>query len=125
MSGGFTEERPIFIQIAEQLEDAILSGVYPEDGQIPSITEYSVVYKINPATALKGINLLVDAGLLYKKRGVGMFVAPGARDKLVLRRQERFYQDYIVPLIREARRLGLTCQAVQSMIERGWRNHED
>lgn len=125
MHGGFTEERPIFIQIAEQLEDAILSGIYQEDGQIPSITEYSVAYKINPATALKGINLLVDAGLLYKKRGVGMFVAPGARDKLMLHRQERFYQDYILPLIHEAQGLGLTWQTVQSMMERGWKEHED
>lgn len=70
-----TEDRPIFQQIAEQLEEAILSGAYPEESQVPSITEYSVQYRINPATALKGINLLVDAGLLYKKRGVGMFVA--------------------------------------------------
>ena len=75
-----TEDRPIFQQIAEQLEEAILSGAYPEESQVPSITEYSVQYRINPATALKGINLLVDAGLLYKKRGVGMFVASGARD---------------------------------------------
>ena len=66
-----TEDRPIFQQIAEQLEEAILSGAYPEESQVPSITEYSVQYRINPATALKGINLLVDAGLLYKKRGVG------------------------------------------------------
>ena len=77
-----TEDRPIFQQIAEQLEEAILSGAYPEESQVPSITEYSVQYRINPATALKGINLLVDAGLLYKKRGVGMFVASGAREKL-------------------------------------------
>ena len=61
-----TEDRPIFQQIAEQLEEAILSGAYPEESQVPSITEYSVQYRINPATALKGINLLVDAGLLYK-----------------------------------------------------------
>jgi DNA-binding transcriptional regulator YhcF (GntR family) len=71
----FDDERPIFIQLAEQLENEILSGIYNEEDQVPSITEFSVAYKINPATALKGINLLVDAGLLYKKRGVGMFVA--------------------------------------------------
>ena len=87
-----TEDRPIFQQIAEQLEEAILSGAYPEESQVPSITEYSVQYRINPATALKGINLLVDAGLLYKKRGVGMFVASGAREKLRQSRRERFYQ---------------------------------
>ena len=87
-----TEDRPIFQQIAEQLEEAILSGAYPEESQVPSITEYSVQYRINPATALKGINLLVDAGLLYKKRGVGMFVASGAREKL---RQSRRDQELL------------------------------
>jgi DNA-binding transcriptional regulator YhcF (GntR family) len=77
----FNEEQPIFQQLAQQLEEGILSGDYPEESQVPSITEYSTVYKINPATALKGINLLVDAGLLYKKRGVGMFVSAGSAGK--------------------------------------------
>ena len=62
----FNEGKPIFLQLAQQLEEGILSGAYPEEGQVPSITEYSVTYKINPATALKGISLLVDAGLLNK-----------------------------------------------------------
>ena len=57
----FQDERPIFLQLAEQLEEGILSGAYPEESRVPSITEYSVTYKINPATALKGINLLVDS----------------------------------------------------------------
>ena len=74
---GFDGTRPIFLQLAEMLEEGIISGAFPEEGQIPSITEYSAALKINPATALKGINLLVDEGLVYKKRGVGMFVSPG------------------------------------------------
>ena len=113
-----TEDRPIFQQIAEQLEEAILSGAYPEESQVPSITEYSVQYRINPATALK-INLLVDAGLLYKKRGVGMFVASGAREKLRQSRRERFYQDYVQRMVREARNLGLTDQELLELLERG------
>ena len=112
-----TEDRPIFQQIAEQLEEAILSGAYPEESQVPSITEYSVQYRINPATALKGINL--DAGLLYKKRGVGMFVASGAREKLRQSRRERFYQDYVQRMVREARNLGLTDQELLELLERG------
>ena len=80
---GFDESRPIFLQLAEMLEDRIISGAFPEEGQIPSITEYSAALKINPATALKGINLLVEEGLIYKKRGVGMFVSTGAREKLL------------------------------------------
>ena len=114
-----TDDRPIFQQIAEQLEEGILSGAYPEESQVPSITEYSVQYRINPATALKGINLLVDAGLLYKKRGVGMFVSPGAREKLRQTRRERFYQDYIQRMVREARNLGLTDGELRTLLERG------
>ena len=114
-----TDDRPIFQQIAEQLEEGILSGAYPEESQVPSITEYSVQYRINPATALKGINLLVDAGLLYKKRGVGMFVSPGAREQLRRQRRERFYQDYIQRMVREARNLGLTDRELRTLLERG------
>lgn len=119
----FDDDRPIFIQIAEMLQDAILSGVYPEESQIPSITEFAVSCKINPATALKGINLLVDEGLLYKKRGLGMFVSPGAREQLRARRQESFYLDYIIPLLKEAARLGLGPKELQTMLERGYANH--
>ena len=86
---------------------------------MPSITEYSVQYRINPATALKGINLLVDAGLMYKKRGVGMIVASGAREKLRQSRRERFYQDYVQRMVREARNLGLTDQELRTLLERG------
>lgn len=91
----FEEERPIFIQIAEGIEDAILSQAFPEEGQIPSITEFSVTYQINPATALKGINLLVDEGIVYKKRGVGMFVSKGAVQVLREKRKGQFYDRYI------------------------------
>lgn len=118
----FQDERPIFLQIAEQLEEGILSGAYPEESQVPSITEYSVTYKINPATALKGINLLVDAGLLFKKRGLGMFVAAGAKEKLKSQRRDLFYHDYIEKLVREARNLGLTASELTAMIERGFQD---
>lgn len=118
----FNEERPIFQQLAEQLEEGILSGVYPEESQVPSITEFSVTYKINPATALKGINLLVDAGLLYKKRGVGMFVSIGAPEKLREQRKERFYRDYIEKIVREAKHLGLTAEQLCEMMKRGFQD---
>ncbi|MDR1132054.1 MAG: GntR family transcriptional regulator [Oscillospiraceae bacterium] len=116
----FQDERPIFLQLAEQLEEGILSGAYPEEGRVPSITEYSVAYKINPATALKGVNLLVDAGLLYKKRGLGMFVAAGARETLVSQRRAHFYGEYIEKLVREAKNLGLTAAELITMIKRGF-----
>jgi len=116
----FNEGKPIFLQLADQLEEGILSGAYPEESQIPSITEYSVTYKINPATALKSINLLVDAGLLYKKRGVGMFVASGAREKLRGQRRERFFEDFVQSMVHEARQLGLTETELVQLVERGF-----
>ena len=114
------QDKPIFIQIAEGIEDGILTGAFPEESQIPSITEFSVNYKINPATALKGINLLVDENIIYKKRGVGMFVPEGAVQKLRKKRQDQFYTNYISSLIDEARRLGISSEDVIAMIERGF-----
>lgn len=114
------QEKPIFIQISERIEDGILTGGFPEGSQIPSITEFSVNYKINPATALKGINLLVDEGIIFKKRGVGMFVSEGAVKKLREKRQNQFYDNYIGTLIEEAKRLGISSDEIISMIERGF-----
>ena len=121
----FKDGKPIFQQLADQLEERILSGAYPEESQVPSITEYSVAYKITPATALKGINLLVDAGLLYKKRGVGMFVSSGARERLRAQRAERFYQDYVQRMVQEARRLGVTEAELVRLVERGFGGCDD
>ncbi|MPW26160.1 GntR family transcriptional regulator [Alkalibaculum sp. M08DMB] len=116
------DERPIFIQIADGIEDAILSGIFTEESQIPSITEFSVNYKINPATALKGINILVDSGMVYKKRGLGMFVTKGAVEKLREKRKEQFFDNYINNLIAEANRLNISKSEIVLMIERGLSN---
>ena len=121
---GFDGTRPIFLQLAEMLEEGIISGAYPEEGQIPSITEFSATLKINPATALKGINLLVDEGLVYKKRGVGMFVATGARDALLKKRRESFYTDRVRPVAREASSLGLTLPELTRLVERAYNDEE-
>jgi len=115
-------EKPIFLQIAEGIEDAILSGAFSEESQIPSITEFSVNYKINPATALKGINILVDNSILYKKRGLGMFVSSGAMDVLRSKRREQYFEHYIMNLVSEAKRLDLTEHEIHSMIERGFKD---
>ena len=118
----FSDEKPIFIQIAEWIVDAILAGRYEEEQQIPSITEFSVACKINPATALKGINLLVDDGILYKKRGLGMFVANGAHEKLRTKRKELFYENYVISLVKEAKRINIDKNDIMKMIERGFEN---
>ena len=113
-------DKPIFQQIREGIEDAIISGAFPEGSQIPSITEISVNYKINPATALKGINLLVEENIVYKKRGVGMFVCDGAVNKLMANRRNEFYDKYVSSLISEAKKLKLSEQDIKQMIERGF-----
>lgn len=120
----FTGETPIFVQIAELLEDAILSGAYGEETQVPSITEFSVAYKINPATALKGVNLLVDAGYLYKRRGVGMFVTAGARERILAARRERFYRDFVLSTVRESKRLEIGAAELLEMTKRGYEEDE-
>lgn len=120
----FTGETPIFVQIAALLEDAILSGAYGEETQVPSITEFSVAYKINPATALKGVNLLVDAGYLYKRRGVGMFVAAGARERILAARRERFYRDFVLSTVRESKRLEIGAAELLEMTKRGYEEDE-
>jgi DNA-binding transcriptional regulator YhcF (GntR family) len=116
----FSADFPIFIQIGDMIESAILSGALAEGDQAPSTTEISVRYKINPATALKGITRLADEGVLYKKRGLGMFVAEGAREKIIEKRQRQFYEKFMQPLMREAKKLELSYEQLAEMIRRGY-----
>ncbi|MCI6884523.1 GntR family transcriptional regulator [bacterium] len=108
MKGILNDQSLIYQQIAQLIEDGILNGEYPEESQVPSTNELARVFGINPATAGKGVNRLVDSGLLYKRRGIGMFVAPGAAEALRRKRREVFMKDEIKSLLREARRLGLS-----------------
>lgn len=110
------EGRALFLQIAEQVEDSIVDGSLPEEAQAPSTNELAAFYRINPATAAKGVNMLVDSGILYKRRGIGMFVATGAREALLARRRAAFAESYIRPLLAEAARLGLTTEDVTALI---------
>ena len=110
------DARPIYSQVAEQIENDIISGALPEDTQVPSTNEFAAFLRINPATAGKGVNLLVDSGILYKKRGIGMFVSPGARSRLIAARRERFRTQFVTPLLAEAAKLGITADQVATMI---------
>lgn len=111
---------PIFIQIARFIEDEIIVGDIEEEMQIPSTTEISKLYTINPATVLKGINLLVDQGILYKKRGIGMFVARGARKMIKDERKETFRKVVLEGLIKEAKKLGISKQEIiEQLLECG------
>lgn len=110
--------KPIYVQMSEWIEDNILSGAFSEESQIPSTTEISVQYKINPATALKGVQMLVDKNIIYKKRGLGMFVAQGAKEKIRETRKQEFFDKYITALISEARKLKISREEILAMIEK-------
>ena len=110
------DSKPLFVAVAEQIEDGILDGTYAEDDPVPSTNELAAFLRINPATAGKGFNLLVDAGVLIKRRGIGMFVAPGAREALRQRRRFAFQDQYIAPLLREAAQLGISAEDLADMI---------
>lgn len=111
--------RPIFLQIAERIESDIIDGTLAEESQVPSTNEFAAFYRINPATAAKGVNRLVDDGILYKQRGIGMFVSAGARAVLMQRRREKFFDQYVQPLAREARKLGIEPDELANMIKQG------
>ena len=108
---------PIFRQVAAQIENAIVDGSLPEETQAPSSNELAAFHRINPATAAKGLNELVADGVLYKRRGVGMFVATGAREQLLKRRRSEFADQYIRPLMTEAQKLGINARDLAAMID--------
>ncbi|MBQ7860037.1 MAG: GntR family transcriptional regulator [Faecalibacterium sp.] len=108
MNGILNEQSLIYRQIEKLIEDGILQGSYAEGEQVPSTTELARTFGINPATAAKGGNRLVEAGLLYKKRGIGMFVADGALALLRSRRQADFAQNQLQRMAKEAGSLGLS-----------------
>ena len=110
--------RPIFLQIAEEIENSIVDGTLAEGEQVPSTTELAAFHRINPATAAKGVNQLVADGVLHKRRGIGMFVTTGARALLVDRRRARFAAEFVQPLIDEARKLGMDVEELKTMIDK-------
>lgn len=122
-----TQEKSIYIQIKEMIENDILRDILLEEERAPSTNELAKLYAINPATAAKGVNLLVDEGILYKKRGIGMFVTAGAKRKIMEKRKQNFYNDYVKSLLAEAASLGITKNELIDMIrnaQMGGKNYE-
>lgn len=116
------QEKSIYIKISEMIENDILRDVLLEDERVPSTNELAKLYAINPATAAKGINILVDAGILYKKRGIGMFVSDGAKEVIRTKRKAQFYENYVSEIVNEAKTLGITKAELIAGIEK---NFED
>lgn len=109
---------PLFRQIATLIEDSIVDGSLAEGQRAPSTNELAAFHSINPATARKGLSLLVDTGVLVKRRGIGMFVADDARELIRERRRQDFAADYVAPLVDEAVRLGFDQQSLQDLMLR-------
>ena len=124
MSPAHNDHTLIYLQIAQMLEDGILRGIYPEETQVPSTNELARTLRINPATGAKGLNLLVEEGILYKRRGLGMFVSEGAAERIRAKRREEFLEQYVKPLAAEARKLGLTAEELQAMLQAACRQEE-
>ncbi len=117
LNGVLNNQSLIYQQIAALIEDGILSGEYAAEEQVPSTNEISRVFNVNPATAAKGINRLVDQGLLYKKRGIGMFVAQGAHEALLKSRRDSFCTQDAKLFIEKAKKLGFTKEEIQALLE--------
>lgn len=122
----FEADKPIYVQVRERIEDQIIKRQLRDDEQAPSTNQLVNYYKINHATVSKGINQLVEEGILYKKRGIGMFVAAGARDKILEKRRQSFVEDYIVTLVQEANKLDMTTEDILQLINqvKGSEQHE-
>lgn len=114
-----TQEKSIYLQIAEMIETDILRDILLEEERVPSTNELAKLYAINPATAAKGVNILVDEGVLYKKRGIVMFVSAGAKEAILSRRKNEFYDNYVKKLLEEAASIGLGKEEVIQLIQSG------
>lgn len=111
------QEKSIYLQISEMIENDILRGIIMEEERVPSTNELANLYVINPATAAKGVNILVDSGVLYKKRGIGMFVSTGAKELIMKRRKEQFMDNYVKSVVEEAKNIGVTKEELIEMIK--------
>ena len=116
MQVNLNDSMSIYLQIAKMIKDNIIKGIFLEEEQVPSTNELAKAFSINPATAAKGINLLVDEGILYKKRGIGMFVAKNSKTKIIMDRKNEFYETFIKKLLEEAKNLEISKDELVSMI---------
>lgn len=109
---------PLYLQVASNIENLIFTRVYQKDDQVMSTTEILNLYRINPATVLKGMNLLVDRKILYKKRGMGLFVSGDAYDIILKHREESFEKNFIEPLVQEVKKLNMDLEILLNLIRK-------
>ena len=109
----FTNDKAIYIQMADRLCDEILAGKYQDDDRIPSVREYSVLLEVNTNTAVKAYDELARANIIYNKRGLGYFVTPGAKKQILKERKKEFMKERLPELFRQMQLLGITLEDVK------------
>lgn len=115
----FDGPEPIYLQIAQMIRAQVLAGELAEEEQVMSTTQFATTFRINPATAAKAFAGLVDEGVLYKRRGLGMFVAPGSRERLLADHRERYFDEVLAPALAQADVLDIpTAQIVDYVLGR-------
>ncbi|HEY4554092.1 MAG TPA: GntR family transcriptional regulator [Bacillaceae bacterium] len=116
--------KPIYVQIAEWLENEIISGNFGVDDKVYSQYQLAEMFNINPATAAKGLNMLAEENILYKKRGLGMFIADGAKEAILLKRKNETLKGLVLELAAEAGRLGVKEENLIGMIRSAIKEHK-
>jgi DNA-binding transcriptional regulator YhcF (GntR family) len=109
----FTNDKAIYLQMADRLCDEILAGTYQEDDRIPSVREYAVLLQVNTNTAVKAYDELARANVIYNKRGLGYFVSPGAKEQILTERRRDFMDNRLPELFRQMRLLGIGIEEVR------------
>lgn len=109
----FTNDKAIYIQMADRLMDEILAGKYQDDDRIPSVREYSVLLEVNTNTAVKAYDELARANIIYNKRGLGYFVTPGAKKQILKERKKEFMKERLPELFLQMKLLGITLEDVK------------
>jgi DNA-binding transcriptional regulator YhcF (GntR family) len=117
--------KPIYIQIAEWLENEILAGNFTADQKVHSQYQLAEMFNINPATAAKGLNILADEQILYKKRGLGMFVTTDAKEKILKKRKNRTLKRLVQEVVAEAKTLGVDVEELFAMIKKAYEEREE
>lgn len=117
-TAGSDGDQPIYRRIADQIRAEITSGALAEEDQVMSTNQFAAFHRVNPATVGKAFGELVDEGLLYKRRGLGMFVQPGAPQRLQAERRARFGDRFLRPALDEAGRLGVSLEEVVAELTR-------
>ena len=108
----FTNDKAIYLQMADRLCDEILAGTYKEDDRIPSVREYAVLLQVNTNTAVKAYDELARANIIYNKRGLGYFVTSGAKKQILKERKQEFMKERLPELFRQMRLLGIGIEEV-------------